>query len=135
MKTITRRSLRGSRLLQMCEKARIDHDYRDKGVVYCWCFGRYNASNFEALDECKACGAWTDNDVNYWEGRKTMNIEEIVKTLNMRADHHCNEYRRAKMLPREDENSIYLDGFSDGYNSAVADLQDELDELKKENKD
>lgn len=59
-----------------------------------------------------------------------MNIEEIVKTLNMRADHHCNEYRRAKILPREGEDSIYLDGFSDGYNSAVADLQDELKKLK-----
>lgn len=55
---ITRRQLRGSKLLPMCRKARIDKWLMEGDVPYCYCYGMCDSSNDEPLEECKNCKAW-----------------------------------------------------------------------------
>lgn len=59
---ITRRQLRGSPLLPICRNARIDRWLLEGDKSYCFCFGKYDASNDEPLKECKTCNAWTQAD-------------------------------------------------------------------------
>ena len=66
---LNRRTMRGSRLLPMCRNARIDRWESDNGIYYYYCFGKYDASNDEPLEECKQCRAWNQQDDYslYWE--------------------------------------------------------------------
>lgn len=57
MKRSSRRKERGSKLLPICKKARIDKQ-RICGIDFYYCYGKYDASNNEPLKECKKCRAW-----------------------------------------------------------------------------
>ena len=58
---LDRRRIRGSNLLPMCRKARIDKQ-EICGIYYCYCYGKHDASNGEILDKCKKCKAWNQYD-------------------------------------------------------------------------
>lgn len=53
----SRRIERGSKLLPICKKARIDRQ-NICGISFYYCYGMHDASNNEPLEECKKCRAW-----------------------------------------------------------------------------
>ena len=59
---LNRRRMRGSNLLPMCQKARIDKQQICRGICFYYCYGKYDASNDEPLQECKKCKAWNQYD-------------------------------------------------------------------------
>ena len=62
---ITRRQLRNTPLLEICKTCPTDSWEPEEGLTICQCFGRYDASNDEPLQECKNCMAW--NLYKDWE--------------------------------------------------------------------